>query len=58
MPKLQLSGPLLRVSEAIRLEFTIRICILSNALAVHTQRWAQAFAQAGHDVTVLSIRKI
>ena len=56
MPKLQLSGPLLRVSAAIRLEFTMRICILSNALAVHTQRWAQAFAQAGHDVTVLSIR--
>ncbi|MEX0922813.1 MAG: glycosyltransferase [Rhodovibrionaceae bacterium] len=34
----------------------IRICILANARAVHTQRWAKALAERGHDVTVLSIR--
>lgn len=34
----------------------MRICILANALAVHTQRWAVALAGRGHQVTVLSIR--
>lgn len=34
----------------------MRICILANACAVHTQRWAQALAARGHEVTVLSIR--
>ncbi len=34
----------------------MKICILSNSLAVHTQRWASAYAARGHDVTVLSIR--
>ena len=34
----------------------LHICIMANARAVHTQRWAKAFAQRGHEVTVLSIR--
>jgi len=29
--------------------------MLSNALSVHTQRWAQAFAQRGHDVHLFSV---
>ncbi len=29
---------------------------MSNALAVHTRRWAVAFAERGHDIHVLSIR--
>ena len=34
----------------------MRICILANARVVHTQRWARAFAERGHEVHVLSIR--
>jgi glycosyltransferase involved in cell wall biosynthesis len=34
----------------------VRICILANARVVHTQRWARAFAERGHEVVVLSIR--
>ncbi len=34
----------------------MRICILANARAVHTRRWATAYAERGHDVHVLSIR--
>jgi glycosyltransferase involved in cell wall biosynthesis len=34
----------------------MRICILANALSVHTRRWAVAFAERGHEVHVLSIR--
>lgn len=36
---------------------SMKICILSNAMAVHTQRWASAFAERGHKVDLLSIRK-
>lgn len=36
----------------------MKICILANALSVHTQRWAKAFAQHGHDVHILSIRQM
>jgi glycosyltransferase involved in cell wall biosynthesis len=36
----------------------MKICILANALSVHTQRWAKAFAEKGHDVHLLSIRHI
>jgi glycosyltransferase involved in cell wall biosynthesis len=35
----------------------MKICMLSNALSVHTQRWAAAFAARGHEVHLLSIRK-
>lgn len=35
----------------------MKICILGNALAVHTQRWTKAYAQKGHDVYLLSIRE-
>ncbi len=35
----------------------MRICMLSNALSVHTQRWARSFAERGHEVHLLSIRK-
>lgn len=35
----------------------MRICVMANALAVHTQRWARAYAERGHDVHVLSIRQ-
>ncbi|MBN1795848.1 MAG: glycosyltransferase, partial [Sedimentisphaerales bacterium] len=35
----------------------MKICILANALSVHTQRWAKAFVQNGHEVHILSIRK-
>ena len=35
----------------------MRICVMANALAVHTQRWARAYAERGHDVHVLSIRR-
>ncbi|MCH8999200.1 MAG: glycosyltransferase family 4 protein, partial [Proteobacteria bacterium] len=34
----------------------MRICVLANALSVHTQRWARAYAERGHEVHVLSIR--
>lgn len=34
----------------------MRICILANVQAVHTQRWAAAYARRGHQVHVLSIR--
>lgn len=34
----------------------MKICILSNALAVHTQRWAKAYAERGNEVHLLSIR--
>ncbi len=34
----------------------LRICILANAQAVHTRRWAAAYAARGHEVHVLSIR--
>lgn len=34
----------------------MRICIIANARAVHTQRWASAYAQRDHEVHVLSIR--
>lgn len=34
----------------------MKICILANAASVHTQRWARAYAERGHQVTVLSIR--
>ncbi|MBU1260237.1 MAG: glycosyltransferase family 4 protein [Planctomycetes bacterium] len=36
----------------------MKICILANALSVHTQRWAKAFAEKGHEVHLLSIRHI
>lgn len=36
----------------------MRICILANAMAVHTRRWAKAFVEHGHEVHVLSIRKL
>lgn len=36
----------------------MKICMLSNALSVHTQRWAAAFAERGHEVHLLSIRKV
>ena len=35
----------------------MKICMLSNALSIHTQRWASAFADRGHQVHLLSIRK-
>ena len=34
----------------------MRICVMANALAVHTQRWASAYAERGHEVHLLSIR--
>lgn len=34
----------------------MRICLIANAKAVPTQRWAEAYAARGHDVHVLSIR--
>lgn len=34
----------------------LRICVLANARAVHTKRWAEAYALRGHEVHVLSIR--
>ncbi|MDJ0949739.1 MAG: glycosyltransferase [Alphaproteobacteria bacterium] len=34
----------------------LRICVLANAQAVHTRRWATAYAARGHEVHVLSIR--
>jgi glycosyltransferase involved in cell wall biosynthesis len=36
----------------------MKICILANALSVHTQRWAKAFAEQGHDVHLVSIRYV
>jgi len=35
----------------------MKICVMSNALGVHTQRWARAYAERGHEVHLLSIRK-
>jgi len=35
----------------------MKICMLSNAESVHAQRWAKAFAERGHEVHLLSIRK-
>ncbi len=35
----------------------MHICLLANAVSVHTQRWARAYAERGHEVTVLSIRQ-
>ena len=32
----------------------LKICYLANAKSIHTVRWAQHFAAAGHDVTVVS----
>lgn len=34
----------------------MRICLIGNARAFHLQRWAIAYRNAGHDVSVLSIR--
>lgn len=34
----------------------MKICIMANARAVHTRRWALAFTDRGHEVVVLSIR--
>jgi glycosyltransferase involved in cell wall biosynthesis len=34
----------------------VRICLLANAASVHTQRWAEHFAENGHDVHVVSVR--
>lgn len=34
----------------------MKICLLCNALAVHTQRWGRAYAERGHDVHIFSIR--
>jgi glycosyltransferase involved in cell wall biosynthesis len=36
----------------------MKICMLANAESVHTQRWAAAFADRGHEVHLLSIRKV
>ena len=36
----------------------MKIYILANAMAVHTRRWAKAFVEHGHEVHVLSIRKL
>lgn len=37
-------------------EQNLRICVIANAQAVHTRRWAEAYAARGHEVHVLSIR--
>ena len=34
----------------------MRICMIGNATAVHLQRWAMAYRDAGHTVNVVSIR--
>src|SRR5215472_16437268 len=34
----------------------MRLCLLADASSVHTQRWAVALSERGHDVTVLSLR--
>ncbi|MEA3502045.1 MAG: glycosyltransferase [Actinomycetota bacterium] len=34
----------------------MKICMIGNARAVHLQRWAKAFRDAGHDVDIISIR--
>lgn len=36
----------------------MKVLMIANARAVHTQRWARALAQRGHSVTVLSIRNV
>ena len=33
----------------------MRICILGSANSVHTERWAKALHQAGHDIMVISL---
>jgi len=35
----------------------MKICILANALSVHTRKWAKAFVKNSHEVHVVSIRK-
>ncbi len=35
----------------------MKLLMMANAAAVHTQRWARSLAERGHDVTVVSIRK-
>ena len=34
----------------------MKICLLGNATSAHTQRWARAYAERGHDTHVFSIR--
>ena len=34
----------------------MRICMIGNATAVHLQRWAAAYVEAGHVVSIVSIR--
>ncbi len=34
----------------------MRICLIGNARAVHLQRWATAYRDAGHQVEIVSIR--
>ncbi len=34
----------------------MRVCMIGNATAVHLQRWAGAYRDAGHQVNVVSIR--
>jgi L-malate glycosyltransferase len=34
----------------------MKLCLLADAGSVHTQRWAAAHAERGHEVTVLSLR--
>ncbi len=36
----------------------MKICVMANALAVHTERWVRAYAERGHDVHLLSIRHV
>lgn len=36
----------------------MRICLLSNSKAVHTQRWAQSLSERGHEVHVVNVRAI
>lgn len=35
----------------------MKICLLSDAVSVHTKKWAEHFAEEGHSVHVLSFRK-
>ncbi len=34
----------------------MKVLMIANGRAVHTQRWAAALAERGHEITVLSIR--
>ena len=36
----------------------MKICVLANALAIHAQRWARAYAEKGHEVHLVSIRYV